>query len=391
MFAIFMNWDLISAVVFYSIVAILIFKYRHKIQIMQKIFIVYKTKKGLNFMRKLAKYRTFWKVFSTIAIPISVLGMIIVGQSLFVNLIKIFQGVGGQGVGLLIPGVRIPGSSFYVPFWPGIIAIAVLAVVHEFSHGIVAAMEGIKLKSTGFGLLAILPLAFVELDEKQMAKKSRLARLRVAAAGPFANLVTWLVLTGVIMLLFAPALNHIVVYDGLNITSVEDNSPAQLAGIHAGIILTSINNHSVRTIDDFLTAVKEIKPGDNVTVVASNETYVISTIANPGDESKPYMGVLLVQSSHISNSVKEKYGISLDAFLWIFEVVKWVALINLFVGLINCIPVWAIDGGRILYDLFGYVIKDEKVLAIILHIFSSFYVSLIILNFIGPAIVHFIY
>ena len=387
-----MNWDLISAVVFYVIVAVLIYKYRHKFEVISKIFIVHKTKKGLSLMKHLSRYRTFWKIFSTIAIPVVVLGMIIVGQSLLMNLIKIFQGVGGQGVGLLIPGVKIPGSSFFVPFWPGIIAIAVLAVVHEFSHGIVAAMEGIRLKSTGFGFLAILPLAFVELDEKQMEKKSKLVRLRILSAGPFANIVLWAILSIVLLFAFAPILSNVVINDGLNITVVEKNTPADLAGINVGDVVASLNNHSVKTISDFYTAIKDVKPGDNITLTTlDNVSYVVQTIHNPSDGTRPYIGVVLTQATHISNLAREKYGFGVDIFLWVFEVVKWVALINLFVGLMNCIPVWAIDGGRVIYDLFGYVTKNEKILAVILHLFSSFYLALIVLNFIGPAIVHFIY
>jgi len=387
-----MNWDLISAAVFYIIVAILIYRYRHKFEIVSKIFIVHKTKKGLNLMKRLAEYRTFWKIFSTLAIPVVVLGMIIVGQSLLTNLIKIFQGVGGQGVGLLIPGVKLPGSSFFVPFWPGIIAIAVLAVVHEFSHGIVAAMEGIRLKSTGFGFLTILPLAFVELDEKQMEKKSKLTRLRILSAGPFANIVLWAILSIVILFAFAPVLSNIVVNDGLNITVVEKGMPAELAGIKVGDVVTSLNNHSVKTINDFYASIKDIKPGDNITFTMSdNSSYIVQTTSNPSDSSRPYIGIVLTQVTHISNFAKEKYGIGVDIFMWIFEVVKWVALINLLVGLMNCIPVWAIDGGRVIYDLFGYVTENKKVLAVILHLFSSFYLALIVLNFIGPAIVHFIY
>jgi membrane-associated protease RseP (regulator of RpoE activity) len=385
-----MNWDLISAVIFYSLLALLIVKYRKKIQIMDKIFIVYKTKKGLNLMRNLARYRVFWKIFSTVAIPVAFLGMIIVGQSLLSNLIMIFKGTGGQGVSLLIPGVKIPGSSFYVPFWPGIIAIAVLAVVHEFSHGIVAAMEGIRLKSTGFGLLAFLPLAFVELDEKQMARKSKLARMRVAAAGPFANIVTWAVLIAFVSFVLAPMSSSFIVSDGLNITNVVPNSPAESAGLSVGMVITKINNYTITDVQSFKEAISSIHPNENVSIVASNQTYTILTSTNPSNNSKPYIGIFMVPVTHISDLAKEKYEALLDVFMWIYQVIWWVAMINLFVGLINFIPVWAIDGSRIFYDTLGYVIKSEKIRAIILHFTSSFYLGLIVLNFIGPYIMHMI-
>ena len=372
-----MNWDLVSAVVFYGIVALIIYIYRKKIKVIDKVFITYRTKKGLNFMRNLAKYKLFWKIFSTLAIPVVVGGMLLIGYSLFKNLIAIVNGVGGQGVQLLVPG-------FTVPFWPSIIAIAVLVIVHEFSHGIVAAMEGIKLKSVGVGLFTILPLAFVELDEKQMMKKSKLARLRVLSAGPFANVVTWGILFGFLSLVVAPVLNGIIIYDGVNINTVENGTPAYLSGLEKGDVITAINNNSIGTINEFITVMKNINPGDKITITANNTVFNVTTIANPSDSSRPYIGIVVTPVSHISQSAREKYGTGLDVFLWSINVIKWIALINLFVGLINCIPVWAIDGGRVMYDLLGYVIKSDKIKTLLLHTTSAIYITLIVFNFIGP-------
>jgi len=36
---------------------------------------------------------------------------------------------------LVIPGVQIPGSPIFVPFWYGIIALFTVILVHEFGHG----------------------------------------------------------------------------------------------------------------------------------------------------------------------------------------------------------------------------------------------------------------
>ncbi|MCD6575814.1 MAG: site-2 protease family protein [Nanoarchaeota archaeon] len=375
-----MNLDLISAVIFYAVIALLIYKYRARIKIMNKVFITYRTKKGLEFMRRLAEYRVFWKIFSTIAIPVVVFGMLLVGVSLFQNLLKIIQGTGGQGVELLLPGIT-------VPFWPSIIAIGVLIIVHEFSHGIVAAMEGIRLKSTGVGLFAFLPLAFVELDEKQMLTKSKLSRLRILSSGPFANIVMWGILIGFISLVLAPVMNNIIINDGANITSLDINAPAYNAGLKEGDVIVSVNNVSIATISDFINAMKDVHPGDAVTITTLNGTFTFNTSVNPQDSSRPYIGVVVTQAYHISSSAKEKYGFWVDVFIWLFGVIKWVALINLFVGLINCIPVWAIDGGRVLYDLLGYVINNDKVRLWIVNATSAFYITLIVFNFIGPWLV----
>ncbi len=337
-------------------------------------------------MKSLAKYHVFWKIFSTIAIPVAVFFMVITGKLLFDNLMKIAAGVGAAGVGILIPGVKIPGSPFFVPFWPGIIAIAVLAVVHEFGHGIVAAMEGIKLKATGFGFLAILPLAFVELDEKQMEKMEPLARLRVFAAGPFANIALWLLLSVILSFTFVPFTSNIIVNDGLNISVVEQGMPAELAGLQVGDVITSINNKSVLEVKNFLSAFEGVETGDVITIETTKGIYEVKTTTHPSDNSKPYVGITVVQASHISETAKEKYGFGLDVILWFFEVFKWIALLNFLVGIMNFLPIWTLDGGRIAYDLFGYVIKNQKILFSLLNIIFAFYLTLIILNLIGPAI-----
>jgi membrane-associated protease RseP (regulator of RpoE activity) len=83
---------------------------------------------------------------------------------------------------------QVPGlPDFYFTQW--IIIIIALAITHEFAHGIFAKLNGIKLKSTGFGFLGPIMLAFVEPDDKAMARKSKKAQLSVLSAGTFSNFV----------------------------------------------------------------------------------------------------------------------------------------------------------------------------------------------------------
>lgn len=88
-------------------------------------------------------------------------------------------------------------STFFPPFYFTyfIIAIAIVAVSHEFAHGIFARLNNIRIKSTGFGFLRLfklpLPLfgAFVEQDDRDMQKRSKFAQLSVLGAGVFANIL----------------------------------------------------------------------------------------------------------------------------------------------------------------------------------------------------------
>ena len=77
---------------------------------------------------------------------------------------------------------------FYFTYW--IIIIAVVAITHEFAHGIFARCNKIKIKSTGFGFLGPFLAFFVEQDEKDMENKSIFSQLAVLSAGTFANILT---------------------------------------------------------------------------------------------------------------------------------------------------------------------------------------------------------
>tara|TARA_Y100000310_G_scaffold125312_1_gene124072 strand:+ start:3226 stop:4635 length:1410 start_codon:yes stop_codon:yes gene_type:complete len=100
----------------------------------------------------------------------------------------------------LVPGL----PSFYFTYF--IIILAIIAISHEFFHGIFAAYNKIKINSTGFGFfpffLPVFLAAFVELDEKKMAKKSKFPQLAILSAGTFANILTAILFFGILCIFF---------------------------------------------------------------------------------------------------------------------------------------------------------------------------------------------
>ena len=96
-------------------------------------------------------------------------------------------------------------ESFFPPFYFTyfLLALLVVAVVHEFSHGVYMNIFKIKIKSTGFAFLGPILGAFVEEDKKEFVKKKNKEQMTVLAAGVFANVLFGLIFFGILVLFFS--------------------------------------------------------------------------------------------------------------------------------------------------------------------------------------------
>jgi len=206
----FVVYDLIFLVLFTLATVVFLYKRRHKLQ-RQGILYLYRTKVGLRVIEFVSKkYANILRplqyviLVSGYALMVACIWMIVkltyyyTVYSWFVKAIKIPP---------IIPLVPYLPNLFKVDYLPPlyftywILIIAIIAVSHEFAHGIFARLNNIRVKSTGFGFLGPFLAAFVEPDEKQMGKASKFAQLSILAAGTFANVVMT-ILFGLIMWLF---------------------------------------------------------------------------------------------------------------------------------------------------------------------------------------------
>jgi membrane-associated protease RseP (regulator of RpoE activity) len=132
----------------------------------------------------------------------------------------------------------LPGINPIIPFWYGILALIVAIVLHEFTHGILARRIKLKLKSLGV-LICVIPIgAFVEPDEKQMEKINRRDRARIFAGGLTTNIIFGLIFAAIFSWVFMASLEP--VKDGVLITNVTEDYPAEEAGIEVGMVITEI-------------------------------------------------------------------------------------------------------------------------------------------------------
>ena len=299
----------------------------------------------------------FWRWSMNIGIPITVLGMAFMVYTIILSLEVMFQ---KPTTALLLPGVDIPGSPIFIPIFAGIIALILLMVVHEFGHGILARAQGVGIKSIGVILLAILPGAFVELDEEDVEKAKRSVKLRIYAAGSMFNLGLAAIAWVVVIVLTSSFIPYAFQSDGLKIISVTPNGPSE-GILQEGMIVTSINGYSVNNRTAYTELIlNKTKPGDQMTYVTDKGTYTITATGQPSNQSIAYPGTRSETHLVVKPDVAQNFGEIIPWFLYnLADVCYWIYALNLMVGLFNLLPMKPLDGGHIFEELLRYKVPEN--------------------------------
>ena len=237
----------------------------------------------------------------------------------------------------LIPGVTISFDLLVSIIW----VIGVSILIHEYFHYLALKKQGIKAKSAGVGVLFIIPLAFVEPDEDDLMKRSLRERVRVYSGGPTANLVVGLI---------AMALLNLTLTQGITITEVVPNSYAAKYGLKAGDVILKVNGKPIKSLEEFG---KEVHKAGTIVLEVLRNGRVITIKITKGEGR---LGVYVVPFA-----LKIPLPPSL-AMYYVFYTV-WFMQINMGLAIINALPIFITDGGRVLYEVLG-----EKSLP--LHIFT---------------------
>ena len=208
----FLYYDLGFLLIFCLGMAFLFLKNKKNVVVEGRIFILYKTKVGLKLISWLgAKFKKTLSVLSYVVITTGYLLMIL-AIYLFVQMVvsvaKMPEILKIAKVPPIMPLIPYLPQMFNIDFLPPfyftywIIAIAIIAIFHEGAHGTFAKFYKVKIKSTGFGFLGPFLAAFVEPDEKQLARKKKKEQIVVLSAGSFANLVMAVIFMIIIALFF---------------------------------------------------------------------------------------------------------------------------------------------------------------------------------------------
>jgi len=231
--------DLVLLGIFIVVTSFFLYRKRKNLK-REGLLLLYKTNIGIKIINKIGdKYKRLLKVLGFVSVILGFVLMILVlffiGKVVWIYLFQkeVVQMIKIPPIMPLIPYLpQIFKLNFLPPFYfiYWIVIIAVIAISHEFSHGIFASTKKVKIKKTGFGFfpffLPVFLAAFVELDEKQMEKKKIFSQMTVLSAGTFANTICAIVFFGVLVLFFSLAFAPSGVvfdtygYSGVNLSSI---------------------------------------------------------------------------------------------------------------------------------------------------------------------------
>ncbi len=382
-----MNFELISIIIVYSLLFFIIYKNRKKMQIMDKIFFVFKWDKGVDLIKKLS--RKYLKWVYTLGIPICIFLMFYSIKIMWDGAMMILSSPNPEPtVSLLIPGVKIPGSPVYVPFWYGIISMAIIIFVHELSHGIAATIEKIKLKSTGIGMMLVLPVAFVEPEQESYEKSKRISKIRMLIAGSFANFVVAILAALIVNFAVYPWINSMVDYEGVMITELVQDGPAMIAGVANNSRILSINNHSISNMTEFYNELSALSPNNTALLATNVSNSEIVLSANPANESMAYLGVMVEQEWQFKKELSNIPFFLLNIPLILATLLMWISNLNLGISVINLFPLWITDGGKVLIEIVKPLIKDDIKTAALINTIFLVCLSLLLFNLFGAYMIN---
>ena len=334
--------------------------------------LVYKNR-GVNdvLIKILGRTKRGIKVFADVSV---IAGFIMMGFAFYFLLNNVSNYFTAQNdfqeLTVLIPGVTLtsaPAITFFL------LSIPIVLVMHEGAHGIVAALEKIKIKTGGFAIFIALFAGFVEPDEEEFDKAKKISKLRVIGAGATSNVLFAIVL-GAIMLtnpIFGMVLEGIPLFgevilntfyelpQGVLILSIIENSGAEQAGLLANDVITTINDVSIYSPADF----PILNPGEiaSVSVLRDGQEleFGLEVMASPDDPERGLIGIMRDNSIPYKPTMNFIDWTNVDFNISMF--LLWLWMISFFIGIINMLPLPILDGGKFIHTIIDKRISDKAV------------------------------
>ncbi|CAI9832396.1 Peptidase M50 [Nitrosopumilaceae archaeon] len=276
---------------------------------------------------------------------------------------------------ILIPGVTLTSGPAIAYF---LLSIPVVLVIHEGAHGIVAALERIRIKTGGFAVFVALFAGFVEPDEEEFNKAKRISRLRVIGAGATSNVLFAMVLGAILLTnpLFAIVLPEPLLgafYEepaGVTVLGIIPGSGAEEAGLQPGDIITEVDGTPIRGAGLF----PPLEPGSTVGVGALRDggpvSFQVVVTESPDEPGRGLVG--------ITRDNTASYRPVLDFIQWDNHAVSmfllWLWMISFFIGIINMLPLPILDGGKFIHIIMDGRLPERTVNGIMWGIYAFTFV-----------------
>jgi membrane-associated protease RseP (regulator of RpoE activity) len=318
-----MFYDISFLIIFVVLIGIFLYRKRKNLK-KEGLLLLYRTSWGIKLIDRVGK--KFRKTLNFLSYLVVGLGYLLMGAMvyLFGKIVWIYV-INPE----IVKAIKIPPIMPLIPYLPQIfnldflppfyftywiIIIAIVAIVHEFAHGIFAANRDVRIKKTGFGFfpffLPVFLAAFVELDEKEMKKKKIFPQMSVLAAGTFVNVLTAIFFFGIMFLFFSLAFAPAGVtfdsytYSVVGISAISTINGVSLADVTYEGISNSINEEGLNEImvgdEKFLLTksfLEEQQNGreyvllyDNAPAVNANLEGIITQINDVGVNSRETVG-----------------------------------------------------------------------------------------------------
>lgn len=316
-------------------------------------------------------------------------------------------------------GMESMFPPFYFTYF--ILALAIVAIAHEFSHGVFMRAFRVKIKSTGMVFLGPILGAFVEQDDKSFKKKKKVDQMAVLGAGVFANTIIALMFYGLYVAFFfssfaasgyifnsygvaAVPLENITGFedynnltkittstgnyyldDGLGIQLNNSNGEFIIAYPEAPAVLAQMRGVIIQADDIAILGEESLRmflenknPGDEAIFTTEDidgiKEYKITLGEHPQDSSKAYLGVghnVIGRRGVIQKTLGKfmdfKKSSTLYKTTWdgefvyfIYHLLWWIMIINILVALFNMLPVGMLDGGRFFYLAMIGILRSKK-------------------------------
>ena len=330
------------------------------------LYIMFRTTKLNNFLRKTAQSKPgLWRIFANIGIVVGCIEIVLAVYFLTINLYRFLYIP--QEAAAMIP--LLPGITVSLGWFPYIlIAVAPAVTIHELSHGVIAFLEKIPVKSSGIVVAPITFGGFVEPDDKVFDKASLVSKLRIISVGSLSNMIVGLLAMLLTFALFMPN-------SGVLIMDVQTEGPASNAGIQPWDVIVSVNGSKTSSISEFIFFMTNVEPETLLVIETSNGIRNIVTTSSVENASRGIIGV----RGLIDYYAMRVGEINTQLSYQVHMVLNWMSMIMINLAIFNMIPLFPLDGENFIYAILK--VKMKKRIKETRIIINLIFLTFIVLNF----------